>query len=298
MFDWKNKMNSFLNETISRIKNTSDTPGLDAQTLLAHISGRKRNWVLAHPEMELKSGQQKRLASAILLLQSGVPLPYILGIWEFFGLELFISNDVLIPRSETELLVEKALEWLQARPQHCLMIDMGTGSGCIAIALAFHVKDLLVKAIDISKSALVIARSNAEKFSVAERMNFMLGDLWDQIVPGKNRFISTDNDLFDGRADLITANLPYIPTDCLHELKIYGKEPDLALDGGKDGLDVIQRFLRSAQRHLKPDGLILMEVEAYHGSASLQLAKQYFPKAKLQLRQDLSGKDRLIEIQQ
>ena len=287
---------SLLNETIARIINTSGTSSLDAQALLAHFSGQSRSWVLAHPEMELKPDQQEKLASAIQLLLSGVPLPYILGEWEFFGLELIISKDVLIPRPETELLVEKALDWLISRPERRQMVDMGTGSGCIAVALAVHVRDLHVKAFDISENALKIARMNAEKFAVANRMVFVLGDLWDQVDPQGNTPLTIAKEPINCAVDLITANLPYISTDTLHNLEVFGKEPDLALDGGKDGLDVIRRFLSSAPRYLKSGGLILMEVEADHGAASFRLAKQNFPRAEILLHQDLSGNDRLIEI--
>src|SRR5262245_52829956 len=117
-----------------------ETPVLDAQVLLAHVLGKDRSWVLAHPEATLTPKQETALETAIRKRQAGTPLPYILGQWEFFGLDFEVTPDVLIPRPETELLVETALAWLRTHPQHVYrFVDVGTGSGCIPVALAVHV---------------------------------------------------------------------------------------------------------------------------------------------------------------
>lgn len=291
-------MSNYLSEITLRIKGLSETPFLDAQVLLSHLTGKDRSWVLAHPEMELDKQQKEILIFTLEQLESGVPLPYIIGNWEFYGLELIVSKDVLIPRPETELLVEKALDWLNENPQRRRLIDMGTGSGCIAVALSMNIPDLVVKAVDISENALKIARQNAEKFNVADRIQFISEDLWGgKNWEGKFSFTSQNDRTSEG-ADLITANLPYIPTGLLHGLDVYGREPDLALDGGFDGLIKIRDFLKFAPLYLKPGGLVLMELEASHGLESLVLAKENFPEAEIHLFKDLSGLDRVLEIRQ
>lgn len=291
-------MNNLLNEISSRIAGQTETPALDARVLLSHLIGKSQSWVLAHPELTLTPAQQEDLQASLDRLISGVPLPYILGRWEFYGLDLVISSDVLIPRPETEQLVDKALDWLKANPRCRTMIDMGTGSGCIPIALAVNIPDLYVKAIDVSEKALLVARGNLEKYNLTDRVEFIQGNLWDtNNDPDKFVFHSIDDHPSSG-ADLITANLPYIPTKLLHELKVFGREPDLALDGGTDGLVVIRLFLNSAPQYLKPGGLLLMEVESSLAPETTELIKVKFPGAEIRTYQDLAGLDRIIEVRQ
>jgi release factor glutamine methyltransferase len=270
-----------LNDTISRLEKSSDTPGLDAQALVGLVMDRPCSWVMAHPEVALAASQAARLENLVERLERGDPLPYILGRWEFFGLEFEVTPDVLIPRPETELLVERAVAWLKAHPGQRHAADIGTGSGCIGIALAANVPDLQVMASDISTQALEMARRNATKIGVGQRMEFQHCDLF----PPQAEF------------NLIVANLPYIPTRTLHKLPIFGREPTLALDGGRDGLKLIQRLLTAAPDRLIPGGLLLMEIEASQGSPALSLACDVFGAAEIHLHQDLSGRDRILEIQ-
>jgi len=285
-----------INEVALQLKDQTETPFLDAQVLLAHIAGQSRSWLLAHPEMELTPAQEMELDEALLRMKKGTPLPYILGRWEFFGLEMIVSQDVLIPRPETELLVEKALVWLQNNPSCRRVMDIGTGSGCITIALAVHMPDLEVIATDISDKAIKIAKQNANKFNVAERIDFVCCDLF----PPKTRGVWSRSSEKIGRptsgANLIVANLPYIPTPTLKKLPVYGREPDLALDGGMDGLDVIRKFLEQAPAYLEKGGMILIEIEASQGLSALSLAYDKYSDAVIHLHQDLSGRDRVLEI--
>ena len=262
----------------------SNTPVLDAQVLLAHIVQKPRAWVLAYPETTLAPQQQKSLREAAARLQTGTPLPYILGHWEFYGLDFTLSPDVLIPRPETELLIEEALQWLQAHPQKRRAADSGTGSGCIAITLAKHISDLHIAASDISPAALKIARANAEKHHVAERIEFTHANLL------------ADN-LQSTTLDLIAANLPYIPTQTLHMLDVYECEPTLALDGGENGLKLIGRALEQAQRNLARGWLMLFEIDSSHGERAAELAQHYYPHAKIRILPDLTGRDRLLRIE-
>jgi release factor glutamine methyltransferase len=261
----------------------SDTPGLDAQLLLAQVLNKPRSWVLAHPEIELTPARQKSLTKQLDRLTAGQPLPYVLGHWEFFGLDFQVDPDVLIPRPETELLVETALGWLN-RPGSAArtMIDIGTGSGCIGIALAAQVPDLQVTATDISPQALEVARRNAAAHGLADRIAYHGCDLF-----------PTEQETYD----LIVANLPYIPSATLHELPVYGREPTLALDGGADGLSVLRRLLLAAPDRLRPGGLLLMEIEASQGAAVLSIACDSFQRAEIHLHKDLAGRDRLLEVQ-
>ncbi len=170
-------LNEAISEITQRLRKVSDTPELDAQVLLAHILERPRSWLLAHPEADLSPARQAALMEAVSRLEGGEPLPYVLGHWEFYGLDFIVTPDVLIPRPETELLVEHAIGWLQAHPGRRQAADIGTGSGCIAVSLAYHVPDLHLLATDISLAALDVASQNARKHSVANRIEFVCYDL-------------------------------------------------------------------------------------------------------------------------
>jgi release factor glutamine methyltransferase len=265
-----------------RLRRLSDTPQLDAQVLLARVLDRPRSWVMAHSESVLDPEPGARLERLLIRLEAGEPLPYVLGRWEFFGLELEVTPDVLIPRPETELLVERAIRWLQISPGRRAVADVGTGSGAIAIALAVHVPDSRITATDISAKALAVARRNAIKLQVEGRIEFIECDLFPEA--GGSSF------------DLICANLPYIPTATLHGLPVYGREPTLALDGGPEGMDPLKRLLARVPGRLAPGGMLLLEIEATRGEAALALARAAFPVARIELHQDLAGRDRLLEI--
>ena len=277
-----NTITQILQESTETLAQVSETPALDVQTLLAHILGKPRSWLLTHPEDYLSSQALFTFQKDITLLVEGIPLPYVLGRWEFYGLEFIVTPDALIPRPETELLVEQALTWLSNKSNRRLGADLGTGSGCIAVALAKHVRDLSIIATDISAQALSVARSNTIQHQVSDRVHCLQADLFPPV---------------DCQFDLICANLPYIPTGTLRTLKIYRKEPSLALEGGVDGLDLIRRFLNRAPALISPGGLILVEIEASQGLQAGSLAHQVFPNAEIRVLVDLAGHNRLVAIQ-
>lgn len=276
---------------ISRnLSGISDTPSLDAQVLLAHILNKPRSWVLAHPEANLDNQQEQQVGEALDRLLAGEPLPYVLGHWEFFGLDFQVTHDTLIPRPETELIVEQALQWLNQHPVARNAIDVGTGSGCIAISLTAHLPDLRCVATDLSPAALRVAQDNAERHGVTGRIKFIQADLFQAFDPQGSSFAEMN-------FDLIVANLPYVPTDTLRESVVFVCEPGLALDGGPDGMDLIRRLLTQAPTYLAPDGLLLFEIEYRQATQAQLLARAAFPQAQLVLFQDLAGHDRVIGVQ-
>jgi len=212
----------------------------------------------------------------------GEPLPYILGRWEFFGLQFKVSPAVLIPRPETEFLVEHALSWLKKNPTRRNAADVGIGSAAISASLLSRVPDLKVTGIDSSFAALVVAKFNLSAQGVATRAHLIQADLLSACR---------------GPFDLVCANLPYIPTGTLSGLEVFQKEPALALDGGVDGLRLIERLLADAPRWLASAGLILLEIEAGQGETAPALARSYFPAADIRLSTDLAGFPRLISIE-
>jgi len=276
-----------LSDLTNRLASISDTPALDASVLIAHIINKPRTWVIAHPEWTLTTEQQKQLNDSLVRLERGESFPYVLGHWEFFGLEFDITPDVLIPRPETESLVEKAIGWLQKSPVRRTIADVGTGSGAIAVSIAANIPDVHVLATDISSKALAVARRNARKFNVEDRIEFVECDL----LPIQSSIVNHQSSI-----DLICANLPYIPTETLHNLPVFGREPVIALDGGTDGLDIIRRLLNIGPEWLAPNGMILLEIEATRGIQALDLACDMFSKGIINLHQDFAGQDRLLEI--
>ncbi len=280
------RLDATLAELAARFTSLSDTPALEAQVLLAQVLHKPRAWVLAHPEAELSPVQLEDIETSAARRESGEPLPYILGHWEFYALDFLVTPSVLIPRPETELLVACALDWLHRHPTCRRVADVGSGSGCIAITLAKHIPDLQVLATDLSPQALELAQQNAARHAVAERITFIQANLL--ALPG---MIPTQP------FDLMAANLPYIPTATLLELPVSRYEPRLALDGGEDGLDLIRRLLPQAAAYLSPGGCLLLEIEAGQGDATRALAQAAFPHARVTVVPDLAGHDRLVSVE-
>lgn len=265
-----------------RLDTLSESAALDSQVMVAHIINRKRAWLLAHPEAELSEAQAEAFEAALARLKSGEPLPYVLGKWEFYGLSFLLTADVLIPRPETELLVDAAISWLKGHPGRRRAADVGAGSGCIAVSLAVNVPDLYVLATDISNEAVDVVRSNVQRHAVGKRVRLQQGDLLQEAV---------------GEFDLICANLPYIATETLKTLAVYRREPTQALDGGERGLKFIAALLNDAPRRLAPQGLMLLEIDASQGDAASDLAVHAFPRAAIEVQKDLNGQARLLSIQ-
>jgi len=260
----------------------SESPVLDAQVLLAKVLQRSRTWLLAHPDALLTHKQEAAWQAQLQQLLAGEPLPYLVGNWEFFGLHFKVTPDVLIPRPETEVLVEESITWLQSHPTRRRILDVGTGSGCIAIALAVHTPGAHVVALDLSPEALAVAQFNAAVHKVSDRLTFQHGDLLAEVTSS---------------FDLLCANLPYIPDDLLPSLDVYAHEPRMALDGGTQGLVLIRRLLHQAPRVLLPGALLLVEIAAEQGNRARRVAQDVFPHAAINVEADLAGKPRLLRIE-
>ncbi len=265
-----------------RLAGRSENPGLDSEVLLASALGAERAWLLAHPEAKVDAAAGRRFEAGLARMETGEPLPYILGEWEFFGLKLNVTPDVLIPRPETELLVETAMAWLAAHPGRRRAADVGTGSGCIPVALAINVPDVRIVAGDISTGALAVAKANVERYSLPARVHLVKSDLLENMA---------------GPFDMICANLPYIPEARLPELAVSKWEPRIALGGGEDGLRFIEPFLQQAQTKTAPQALILAEIDASLQGAVLDLALELWPAARIAVRPDLAGLPRLLVVE-
>jgi release factor glutamine methyltransferase len=278
-----------LKEVTSSLERSSETPGLDAQVLMASLMKKPRSWLLAHPDAHINADQHITLENSFARLQAGEPLPYILGQWEFFGMDFLLTPDVLIPRPETELMVERAIAWLDERlygdkeKREMRVIDVGTGSGCIAIALAVHHLSISITATDLSPAALEVARRNAAKHHVSDRIDFQEADLF----PDRGS---------SGLYSLIISNPPYIPSRILKGNPSLSREPALALDGGSDGLVTSRRMLKEGSSRLARGGALMIEIEASSGAAILALTGETYPQGRIHLYQDLAGRDRLLEI--
>lgn len=265
----------------------TDSPRLTAEVLLAHTLGLTRAQLLARPEQPLSPEQQARYAALVNRAAAGEPLAYITGVREFHGLDFAVDARVLVPRPETELLVDLALQFLTTESTQSAekrVLDVGTGSGCIAVTIAVKHPAASVTATDISEEALAVARANAARHGVAQRIAFFRSDLLSSFH------------LLPASFDLIAANLPYIASAELRDLAVAGHEPRLALDGGPDGLLWIRRLLVDAPRALKPGGLLLLEIGATQGAAATALVQAAFPQGRVTLHRDLAGLDRVVSV--
>lgn len=260
----------------------SPTPALDSRLLLQHVLQKEHAYLIAHGDERITAVQETQFHAAIQRAQAHEPIPYITGTVPFFDLDLIVTPDVLIPRPETELLVEKALQWARIHTPS-VIVDVGAGSGCIPIVLSRALPNTVCFATDISDAALDIARQNADQYAPA-RITFLQGNL---LAP------------LPKSPDLITANLPYIAdsewTMLDDSVKLH--EPSLALRGGADGLDVIRELLQQATTRLRPGGAIFLEIGWQQGAAAQQLAASAFPTARIIVHKDYANHDRILAIE-
>jgi len=270
-----------LDQARLQLGNVADQPGLEAQLLLSAAINKRKEWLLIYPDAPLNDPQLVAFDGLLQRRLAGEPLPYILGKWEFYGREFLVDPRVLIPRPETECIVEAALEHLAAQEGCGRVLDVGTGSGIIAVSLACERPMLDLIAVDCSYPALQLAEQNAQRYNAQRSIRWICMDLTRGL---------------DARFDVVAANLPYIPTKTLRALPVSKHEPWNALDGGQDGLDMIRDLVLDLPRLLVESGIALLEIEAGQGEAALGIAQSLGPSVQASIEKDLAGHDRLLRI--
>ncbi len=262
----------------------SEEATLEAELLLAHALNTDRTHLYQRLRDELTPQAESAFDALLQRRLTHEPTAYILGHKEFYGLEFEVTPDAIIPRSETETLVELVLDCARsASAREMRIADVGVGCGAIAVALAVNLSEAEIIAIDISPRALALARRNAGRHTVADRIRLLEGDLLEPL---------------DAPVDVIAANLPYVRSGDFEATppEINEHEPRLGLDGGPDGLRLIERLLRDAPPHLKPGGALFAEISEQQGEAARTLALEPFPQARIEVKQDLSGLDRVLVV--
>ena len=261
----------------------TSTAQLDAELLVAHVMGHDRTWLVGHRDDALTPTQVSHLTDLVAQRQRGIPLAYITGSKEFYGRSFIVTPDVLIPRPDSESIVEAAITAISPIPKP-RVLEVGTGSGCIAITIALECPNATVRATDISPAALQITQKNATQLGANDCITFAQQDL-----------LTNES----GQYDLLVANLPYVPTHWLTDdnKKQYSlvTEPELALHGGDDGMDIIKRFLEQFAAHPVSDQLILEHGDGQSVRVK-KLLEQHLPDATHTVIYDLSGKERGWQI--
>ncbi|HET6477784.1 MAG TPA: peptide chain release factor N(5)-glutamine methyltransferase [Dehalococcoidales bacterium] len=260
--------------------NSIEDASLEGEILLRQALGIDRVRLYANLNSELSAEQENDFWHLVRRRLSGEPTAYIAGHREFYGLDFLVDRRVLIPRPETELLVEKAVR-LARTHNIATVADIGTGCGAIAISLALNLPRIKIYASDVSTDALEVARMNCEKHGVAGRIRLLRGDM---LAP------------LPEPVDLILANLPYVTEQEISTSALAGFEPRLALDGGSDGLDGIRRLCEQATDRLNPQGGMLLEIGWGQGRVVTSLMRRHFPSASLEIIPDLQGMERVISL--
>lgn len=263
-----------------------DDARIEAELLVGHALGISRTQLYTEPERSLTTPEARRLKRLVQRRLDHEPTAYILGHCGFCGIELSINHGALIPRPETELLVEEAIKLARqvfGPGGEITIADVGTGCGAIAISLALALPQATIYASDISASALRVARANCRRHAVNGRVELLRGDLLEPLP---------------GPVNMIVANLPYIRTSDLKVLspEIADFEPRIALAGGEDGLDNIRRILQTMPAKLSAAGCLVLEIGQGQGDAVVSLIRNSYPEARIELVRDPAGIDRVAEV--
>ena len=274
-----------LREGAAALRATSLSPELDARLLLCHVLGCSGTWLVTHPDASLEESQLRQFQELVARRARSEPVAYLVGRKEFFGRDFFVDSRVLVPRPETELIVEALLRWVQTQHrQEFRLLDLGSGSGCLGISLALELRVLgrsvKLTQVDASAAALEVSRINAEKLGCPSRLLF--GNWFSEL--GSEQF------------ELVVSNPPYVGTsesDLSPELRY---EPAQALFAGPDGLDDLRRILHSLPQYLAVGGVFACEIGASQGGAALDLARTYCAGLHSAVLQDLSGRDRCLVL--
>ena len=263
-----------------------ESPRLDAEVLLSALLGRDRMYLYVHFDEPLEPEELARFRGYVKERAAHVPLAYVLGRREFMGLDFRVTRDTLIPRPDTEILVQCAVDFLCARLEAgataCTIADIGTGTGAIALSTLHYTEGTRADAVDISPAAAAVARENAERLGLTERIDIHVGDL---LAPLAGRLY-----------DMILSNPPYIPTADIATLmpEVRSYEPHLALDGGTDGLNIYRRLMADAPALLKEGGAIAVEVGIDEAAAVAALAMAHPRIVRTEILKDLAGIERVV----
>lgn len=264
-------------------KHHLSNPRLEAEILLSHVLGLERIQLYVNFDKPLEKTELDRYRDLIYKRAKRIPAAYLLEEKEFMSLELYLNNNVLIPRPETEELVERLIDYsMEKGLENPNIVDVGTGSGAIAVSLGHYIVDARILAIDISADALTVAKRNIDKFQLNERVKTARGDLLKPLINlGKNN------------VDIVVSNPPYIDKEGMASLSLeVKKEPVLALSGGNDGLDIYRKLIPQAKKVLKTGGLLALEIGYNQGETIKTLFDSDWQNVRVE--KDLSGHDRNV----
>jgi release factor glutamine methyltransferase len=270
----------------ARLQHVGDTGALDASRLLEHVTGRDRSGLLLAADVALDAATAAAFEALVVRREGGEPVAYLVGDAGFYGRTFLVDERVLVPRPESEHVVEAVIDDLRARRKATgIVVDVGTGSGAIGITLACELPEIAVYATDISADAISVARRNAARNSVFQRCTFLVGDLLTPVMR------------FGERVDAVVANLPYIPAAAVPQVpNPAGYEPRIALDGGPDGLDVYRRLLTQLDRVAGSDATIFLEAAPGTIEPLSALIEQTFPTAFIEIGEDYAGLERFVQF--
>ena len=272
-----------------------DSPRLNAELLLSHVLGLKRIELYTQFDKPVTQQQLDKLHNLVQRASQNEPIAYLVGKTEFYSLELNVTPACMIPRPETELLVERAIEFLRTRNGKQFVCDLCTGSGCIAVAIARNYPDCQIIATDISDAALSVAAKNIEKHRLKEQIRLLCGDLFDPIMPQLDVEKPVRHSLGDGGFDLIVCNPPYVSAAEFEKLdkNVKDYEPKLALFAGDEGLDIYRRIIERVGTFLKSDAAVMLEIGYNQGQAVKQLLEQASCFGEITIEKDFDNNDRI-----
>jgi release factor glutamine methyltransferase len=266
-----------------------ESPRLMAELLISHVLGLKRIDLYVQFERIVEKQQLEQLHGLVKRAGNNEPIQYLAGKTEFYSMEFSIRKGCLIPRPETELLVERAIEFLRAKGGDRLVCDLCTGSGCIGIAIAHNYKQAKVIATDICEDALKIAAENIEKYKLQQQVHLLCGDLFEAIV----------EPLDSGQFDMIVCNPPYVSDIEYEQLEANVKEyePSKALRAGVDGLDVYRRIISDVDQFLKPAGQLMLEIGYKQGDAVRRMLEESQIFTNIKIEKDFHDNDRIVSAE-
>jgi release factor glutamine methyltransferase len=268
-----------------------DSPRLDAELLIGYVLGKTRIEIILDGERPLDKLELDRFKELAKRRRAGEPTSYLIGNREFYGTALDVNSHVLIPRPDTEILVEVALERTQSLETGGTALDLCTGSGCVAIAFALARRQWRVTGVDISPLAVEVAQRNASKVGLSESLQFLTGDLFAACEAATH----AQTDTGSSQLALITANPPYIPTDVIPSLDVGIREyePRIALDGGHDGLTVTRRIIENAPQWLTSGGVLALEI-GYDQAPTVRQLMETAGFTDVQVKRDYGGHERVV----